>query len=257
MSAYRLLAVDIDGTLVDDRKELPEANRIAIQRAVDAGVRLAIASGRMIPRIEAVAERLGIDPIIIAYNGGKVVAPRSEGRELIAHSPLPADVAEFFIDYTKKSGHLLNFYHEDLLYSEDGGDRPRFRDIYSTRTGAEYHLVADLRQFDGIAPTKLILLADQPERDRLHDQFRAELGDRAFITKSDPEYLEIMAPGVNKGSSLHAHGRTLRYERIGGGGGWRRNERLRSHQGGWPRSGRREWRSGAEVDRGRAHRADE
>ena len=47
-----------------------------------------------------------------------------------------------------------------------------------------------------------ILLAVPEERDRLHEEFRSKLAARAFITKSDPEYLEIMAPGVDKGAAL-------------------------------------------------------
>jgi HAD superfamily hydrolase (TIGR01484 family) len=75
-------------------------------------------------------------------------------------------------------------------------------EIYARRTGAEYHIEGDLRRFIGVEPTKLILLASPEERDRLHDDFRARLASRAFITKSDPEYLEIMAPGVDKGAAL-------------------------------------------------------
>ena len=97
---------------------------------------------------------------------------------------------------------LLNFYHGDRLYAQDGPRRRRFMEIYAGRTGAQYHVEESLSRFVGVHPTKLILLAEPEERDRLHDRFRAELGERAFITKSDPEYLEIMAPGVDKGAAL-------------------------------------------------------
>ena len=202
MKKIRLVALDIDGTLVDDEKRLPPANREALEAALAAGVKVAIASGRMTPRIESIEEMLGIDCIIVAYNGAKVVTPRSEGRETISHQPVPADVAEFFIAYSHDHGHLLNFYHEDILYAQEGDDRRRLMEIYARRTGAEYNVSADLERFRGEQPTKLILLADSPVRDRLHEEFRERFGDRAFITKSDPEYLEIMAPGVHKGSGL-------------------------------------------------------
>lgn len=202
MKKIRLVALDIDGTLVDDQKRLPEANREALQAALRAGVRVAIASGRMTPRIEAIEELLGVDCVIVAYNGAKVVTPRTEGRETLSHCPLPAEVAEFFIDYSHANDHLLNFYHDDQLFAQDGERRRRFMDIYAGRTGAEYQTRPNLDEFRGVSPTKLILLADPPERDRLHDHFREEFGDRAFITKSDPEYLEIMAPGVHKGVGL-------------------------------------------------------
>jgi hypothetical protein len=156
----------------------------------------------MIPRIEPIEDVLGIDCVMIAYNGGKVRSPRREGPRTIAHRPLPAEVAEVFIRFSRETGHLLNFYHQDRLYAEDGPSRRPFMEIYARRTGAEYHIEKDLRRFIGVEPTKLILLAAPDERDRLHDDFRTRLASRAFITKSDPEYLEIMAPGVDKGAAL-------------------------------------------------------
>ncbi len=198
----KLIALDVDGTLLDDRKRLPAANREALHEAVKRGVRVAIASGRMTPTIDPIQDMLGLDCIVIAYNGGKVVGSRSEGRHLIAHRPVPTFVADHFITYSQEHGHLLNFYHEDRLFAEDGGSRRTFMDIYSSRTGARYEIEADLGRLRGIEPTKLILLAEPGIRDRLHDAFRALFAERAFITKSDPEYLEIMAPDVDKGSAL-------------------------------------------------------
>jgi Cof subfamily protein (haloacid dehalogenase superfamily) len=203
MKKIRLIALDLDGTLLDDRKDIPPANIEALREAQAAGIRIAIASGRMTPRIVAVEERLGIDTAIIAYNGGKIIGERLKGRPLLLHLPLPAAVADVFIRFSRQSGHLLNFYLEDTLYAEDGEVRRRFMEIYSGRTGAEYRIV-DLSRFLGTAPTKLILLAEPPECDRLLERFRGELGPRASITKSDPEYLEIMAPGVDKGTALPA-----------------------------------------------------
>ena len=124
---------------------------------------------------------------------------------MISERPLPADIAELFIRFSQDGDYLLNFYRDDVLYAEDSPNRRRFMDIYSGRTGAEYH-IEDLSGRIGQEPTKLILLAEPEERDRLHDHFVTELGDRAYITKSEPEYLEIMAPGVSKGTALEALG---------------------------------------------------
>lgn len=204
MKKVRLIALDVDGTLLDDQKRLPEENRAALHEAQARGMRIAIASGRMTPTIEPIERLLELDCVIVAYNGGRLVSPRSEGRATIAHRPLPADVAEVFIDFAEEHELLLNFYHEDRLFGRQGGRRDAFIEIYSRRTGACYEAIPSFDGLRGIAPTKLILLASPEERDRLHDSFRASLGDRAFITKSDPEYLEIMAPGVDKGTGLEA-----------------------------------------------------
>jgi Cof subfamily protein (haloacid dehalogenase superfamily) len=203
MKRIRLIALDLDGTLLNDRKQLPPENREAMQEVQRRGMLVSIASGRMTSSIEAIEAQLGVDCIIIAHNGAKILGTVQEGRPLISHRPIPTDVAEFFMRFSREHGYLLNLYYEDLLYAEDGPQRRPFMEIYSARTGAEYHLVDNLEEaFAGVCPTKLILLTDQPERDRLHDEFRRKLGGRASITKSEPEYLEIMASGVDKGSAL-------------------------------------------------------
>ena len=120
MKKFRLLAVDMDGTLLNDEHEIPETNRQALRKAVEEGVRLAIASGRMTPRIDPLVEQLGLDPIVIAYNGAKVLAPRHEGRQTLFHKPVPVDVAKRLIEFSREEKLLLNFYHEDRLFAEDG-----------------------------------------------------------------------------------------------------------------------------------------
>ena len=202
MKKIRLIALDLDGTLLSDEKTIPAENLEALREASGRGILIAIASGRMTPRIEPIEDLLGIDCVIVAYNGGKVLTPRKAGRAVLSHRPVPASVAEIFIRFSREQGHLLNFYHEDVLYAEDGPLRRPLMEIYRGRTGAEYHLEKDLSRFIGVSPTKLILLADPVERDRLHEEFRARLRAQASILKSDPEYLEVMAPGVDKGSAL-------------------------------------------------------
>ncbi len=202
MKKFRLLAVDMDGTLLNDEHEIPETNRQALRKAVEAGVRLAIASGRMTPRIDPLIEQLGLDPIVISYNGAKILAPRHEGRQTLFHKPVPVDVAKRLIEFSREENLLLNFYHEDRLFAEDGPKRRPLIDLYTERTGAEYVIVEDLSRFIATPPTKLILLTEPARIDEIYEMFKEEFGGRAFVTKSQPEYLEIMAAGVDKGSGL-------------------------------------------------------
>jgi len=201
--SIRLIALDVDGTLLTDGKELPAVNREALHAAQAKGVHIAIATGRMIPSIEPIEELLGMDCALIAYNGAKVVTPRAEGRECIQHKPLDPGLAGRLLVFARDGGYLLNFYIDDVLYAEEpvSEEGRRLAEIYATRTGAKYHFT-DLDRFAGRSPTKAILLADPQERDRLWEHFRAELDGQATVTRSDPEYLEFMARDVNKGTAL-------------------------------------------------------
>lgn len=212
---YRLLALDLDGTLVNKRGEIQEADREALRRASSAGATIAIASGRMGATIQPVFETLGLDGPMIAYNGAMVKLARGAGRTTIFHQPVARDFAQSIVDFVywfnahaPESDHLhLNYYLDDLLYAH----RPSvWSDRYHKQTGSIFHFVGDLRQFHGKCPTKLILMTHPERRDVFLQLLSYHLPGRVYLAKTWPEYhLEIMDAGVNKGVGLLALARHL------------------------------------------------
>jgi Cof subfamily protein (haloacid dehalogenase superfamily) len=92
----KLLAIDIDGTLLDSRHQLPEGNRLALQRAHDAGVEVVLVTGRRHRYAMSIASLLGFDHWIISSNGAvtrsmqgetfhRDLLPAASARALIAH----------------------------------------------------------------------------------------------------------------------------------------------------------------------------
>jgi hydroxymethylpyrimidine pyrophosphatase-like HAD family hydrolase len=80
-SRWQLLAVDLDGTLLDSQGRVRERNRIAIRRAHDAGVRIVVCTGRGLAECRHVLDALEIyEPVVVA--GGSMVASPREGRTL-------------------------------------------------------------------------------------------------------------------------------------------------------------------------------
>lgn len=195
--------MDVDGTLVDDKKDLPAVNRRALEVAVERGIKIAIGSGRMIPSIELVQDRIGLDCAIIAYNGGKVVGLKEAGRPVVSHSPVPAKVAARVLDLARELGHCLNYYIDDRLYADEEHRDGRLPGVYSGRTGSIYEHT-NLDQYRDVEPTKLIMLADPEERDRLFHELTPKWQGEINIQRTDPEYLEFMAPGIDKAKALPA-----------------------------------------------------
>jgi Cof subfamily protein (haloacid dehalogenase superfamily) len=76
----RLLALDLDGTVLDSHGQLPDANRTAIARAIDAGVEVAIATGRRYDFARPIIERLPAPLTLILSNGAIVKRHDSSGR---------------------------------------------------------------------------------------------------------------------------------------------------------------------------------
>ena len=73
---YKALALDLDGTLTNREKKVPVGNKEAIEKAIDAGVKVILASGRPLFGITPIARELELDKkggYILAYNGGCIV----------------------------------------------------------------------------------------------------------------------------------------------------------------------------------------
>lgn len=208
----RLIALDLDGTLLDSWGRIPGRNRLALRAAAERGVVIALASGRMTDCITPFAEEIGLDCHVMAYNGGMVRSPPgvgwAEGREVLFHRPLQASYGGALIEYCRDR-YMLNFYHDDRLYAQGAPDLRRYADIYSNQTGAVYDFVDDLGRFAGSEPTKLILITDPPERDRLYDEWVGRWGGETTIVKTNPEYLEFLNRDTDKGVALRALGEAL------------------------------------------------
>lgn len=205
----RLIALDLDGTLLDSSGGVPERNRVALRRAAlsrsSGGVVVALASGRMTDCIEPTASRLGMDCPVIAYNGALVRDSmrdsKARGREIIFHRPVEAACGERLVEFCR-GRYMLNFYWEESLYAEGSEPLRPYAEIYARQTGARYNFLPDLRELSGREPTKLILITDPPERDRLYGRFARELGEELTIIKTNPEYLEFLNKGADKGVAL-------------------------------------------------------
>jgi 5-amino-6-(5-phospho-D-ribitylamino)uracil phosphatase len=94
----RFIALDIDGTLLDTRWQVPEANRDAIRRATDAGVEVALVTGRRFDFARPVIEQIDA-PLTLIVSGGALVKTRN-GETLIRHL-LPVEAARAVVEGTK------------------------------------------------------------------------------------------------------------------------------------------------------------
>ena len=80
MAEIKVLALDLDGTLTNDRKEVTPRTRAALDAAIERGVTVVLASGRPTAGITPLAKDLGLDKkggCILSYNGGKIVDCRT------------------------------------------------------------------------------------------------------------------------------------------------------------------------------------
>ncbi|MDA8066629.1 MAG: HAD family hydrolase [Thermaerobacter sp.] len=194
MSRVRLVAADLDGTLVGPDRQLDAGMRRAVGHLRGRRILLIIATGRMFCSARRYAEELGnADTPLIAYNGAWVAVPASG--EVLYRRSLSGELARRLL--RRLAGYHLQAYQDDQLFVRELNERAREYAL-TFRVQAR---VADLEDLAPAGFSKLQVI-DTPEIiARLLGELRGE-GWEATVTRSSGVFLEIMAPGVSKGEAL-------------------------------------------------------
>jgi Cof subfamily protein (haloacid dehalogenase superfamily) len=198
----KMIALDLDGTLLRSDHTIGPRTIAALHEAHRRGVEVILNSGRMVAAMEKTADLLGLDVYAIGYNGAAASAPRAQGRRRLFQQPVPMDVARELYQISRERHLHLNYYRDELVYSEDHADLRRHAEVYRSRTGSPFRFVPRLEEYFDVAPLKVIFVTDPPVRDQLAVELGPRFAGRANMTKTDPEYLEFLHPEVDKGVGL-------------------------------------------------------
>lgn len=141
----RLIAVDIDGTLLNAAKELTTGTRAAIKRARQAGIVVIPCSGRPFFGTRAVAAQAGMDQVVVAGNGAQV---RAFSGEMIENHPFDADKCRECLRLCMEFGLGCNLYADDTLYTRAHNSVTRYYERLNQTLKADeqcrYAFVTDL-----------------------------------------------------------------------------------------------------------------
>jgi Cof subfamily protein (haloacid dehalogenase superfamily) len=168
---------------------------IAAVRA--AGAHFTIATGRMFRSVLPYAQAAGIEEPLVCYQGAAVVDPVSH--EWLLHEPIPLELAREAIVAVEDAGFTLNCYVDDDLYVAEITPKAR---SYADFQNLPITPVGDLRGWLERPPTKLVVTDDPARLDALRPDLETRFGDRLFIAKSLPFFLELASPAISKGSGL-------------------------------------------------------
>ena len=200
--SYQILALDLDGTLTNSKKEISRPTLEALIEIQKQGKKVILASGRPTMGVTPLAEELRLQKYggyILSFNGGRITDCRNGN--ILYNKKLPDGVAAPLFHIVKKySGTDILAYAENALFS---GIKPN---QYTELEASINHVpITELSHFpDEITePGNKLLITGEPEiiekvRQEACDYFRSYLN----IYCSDPFFLEIMPAGIDKSHSL-------------------------------------------------------
>jgi len=194
----RLLAIDLDGTLVNDRLEMDPRDVAAIKAATAAGVNVVLATGRMFKSSLRYAEPLGLTGPIINYQGA-VVREIASG-DVWYRCELTVPMQQRVLALAEPRDWHVNAYVDERVYTARA--RPE-ADLYARVAMVPYEVVGPLSKWLSRDSTKMVLVdldpADVPAR---ITELSAWMGDMGRVTRSLDWFVEVVNPEVSKARAL-------------------------------------------------------
>lgn len=199
--AYRAIALDLDGTLTNDEKEVTTDTHNALKQAQKHGAHIILASGRPTYGIEPVARCLELEKdggFILSYNGGKIVDCKTN--EELYSKNLPSDIIPTLHDYAKHTGHALLGYAGKEIVTETPDDQYVIEE--SRINKMPIRRVDNLMDHIDRHPTKLLMTGEPTAMIAAEEELQAIVGGRMDVFRSAPFFIELVPKGIDKAQSL-------------------------------------------------------
>lgn len=196
MPQIRLVASDMDGTFLTSSREPHPKNIEAVRMLVDSGVTFCLASGRGISTMRSLLNQLELTGPAVSSNGAHVICPKGT---VIFDSVLEPETISTIISYAQENNiHVNRYYQECITFSKCG----ELADLYQSRTGCkpDFLKLEDIKQ---LPATKLLFIGQHEAITKHFEYFQSHTGlNGTSIVRSEPDYLEFLPAGINKGIGL-------------------------------------------------------
>jgi HAD superfamily hydrolase (TIGR01484 family) len=203
----RLVACDLDGTLLRPDLTVSERTRRALRRAQASGVVVALVTGRPPRALPTVAAEAGVGGLAICCNGALVYD--LEGGAVVEHFPIPPGRARALIEALRASAPGVRFWLElETLPACE----PGYLEL-SPAAGTQSPLLGDAGELAARGVTKLIARHPTLPLEELLSLVRTLGGDGVCVTQSGAPFVEVSAAGVDKARALRALCADLRIAR--------------------------------------------
>lgn len=198
---YKMIGLDMDGTLLNDEKEISYETKQALLTAQEKGAVIVLASGRPLSGLKKFASELFLhdnNGFLLSYNGGKVVSAvtgdvihevameQALCRQMLIH------LEQFNVDVFVDDG--INLYVTDK-----NGYKVDYEASINDLAVVEVDNLAAAIQF---RPVKILVSAPPEKLDQITPAIMEGFEEQLGFVKSAPFYLEITTKGINKGAAF-------------------------------------------------------
>jgi Cof subfamily protein (haloacid dehalogenase superfamily) len=199
----RLIALDIDGTLIGDDQVIGDRTKAAVAEALRRGIEVALVTGRMATNAAPFAEALGLRGPIVGMQGAVIrempePGSRRRGR-LLRHRVIPASTVAEIVRWCGRNGLTPHFNSlECMVIARDDEHLDRYRMFAEDRM----EVVDRIGDWLPRPVTKIVAVGEVAHALEVLDAARAAFDGSASVTLSHPTFLEFLPLGVTKGEAI-------------------------------------------------------
>ena len=196
MNNYKFIAIDIDGTLLDDEKVLLDETKKDLHLAHKKGVVVCICTGRGYPAARPYVEQIGLNIPLILYNGSRV--RMSNDDTILYNQIIDHNVAKAVYELINKHNGTCCFWKEDTLYFNKND---AYAAYYEILTKIKPNFIDEVNDELFTNINKFIWFGDSEWLEHVQNVILKGFQGVDYF-KSQPKLLEIVPPNVNKGETL-------------------------------------------------------
>lgn len=199
---YKLLVLDVDGTLLTGRKEITPGTLATLLKVQQMGMQIVLASGRSTFGLMPIAEQLELanyNGYILSYNGGQIF--KMQTRELIFERRIDPKMIPYLEKKANQNDFAILTYHQDILYTNKAS-------VKHVREEAERNKmkIKEVERFAeaiDFSPCKCMLVSDDVEALKgLEMHWKRRLSGSLEVFRSEPYFLEVVPPSINKADTV-------------------------------------------------------
>ena len=201
---YKLLVLDVDGTLLNDEREISKRTLAALLKVQQMGVRIVLASGRPTYGLMPLAKTLELGNyggFVLSYNGCQII--KAQNGEILFERRINPEMLPYLEKKARKNGFAIFTYHDDTLIT----DSPDNEYIKNEALLNNLKIIREDEFSTAIdfAPCKCMLVSDKEEAlIELEQHWEKRLAGTLDAFRSEPYFLEVVPCGVNKANTLGA-----------------------------------------------------
>ena len=201
---YKLLVLDVDGTLLNDEREISKRTLAALLKVQQMGVRIVLASGRPTYGLMPLAKTLELGNyggFVLSYNGCQII--KAQNGEILFERRINPEMLPYLEKKARKNGFAIFTYHDDSLIT----DSPDNEYIKNEALLNNLKIIREDEFSTAIdfAPCKCMLVSDKEKAlIGLEQHWEKRLAGTLDAFRSEPYFLEVVPCGVNKANTLGA-----------------------------------------------------